>query len=83
MGVTAQIQVLARLWEPAEYGQCVRPQLYLILCDTILCSPPGSSVLGISQVRMLECVAISSLGDLPDPGIKPTSPVCPELQADS
>ena len=59
-GVIVQIQVPARLWEPAEYGQCVRPQLYLILCDPILCSPPGSSVHGISQARILECVAISS-----------------------
>ena len=37
-------------------------------------SPPGSSVHGILQARIL---------DLPDPGIKPTSPVSPVLQADS
>ena len=36
--------------------------------------PPGSSVHGIFQARLLEWVAISSFGDLPDPGIKPTSP---------
>ena len=34
-------------------------QLYLTLCDPVDCSPPGSSVHGISQVRILECVAIS------------------------
>ena len=34
---------------------------------------PGSSVHGILQARILECVAIPSSGDLPDPGIKPTS----------
>ena len=35
------------------------------------CSPPGSSVHGILQVRILECVAISSSrGIFPDPGIK-------------
>ena len=28
-------------------------------CDTMDCSPPGSSVHGISQARILECVAIS------------------------
>ena len=38
------------------------------------CSPPGFSVYGISQTRILEWVASSSPGDLPNPGIKPTSP---------
>ena len=38
------------------------------------CSPPGSSVHGISQARILEWVAISSSRDLPNPGIKPLSP---------
>ena len=28
-------------------------------CDPVNCSPPGSSVLGISQARILEWVAIS------------------------
>ena len=44
------------------------------------CSPPGSSVYGILQERMLEWVSISSPGDLPDPGIEPGSPA---LQTDS
>ena len=35
---------------------------------------PGASTPGISQVRILEWVAISSSEDLPDPGIKLTSP---------
>ena len=34
---------------------------------------PGSSVHGISQARILEWVAISSLGHLSDPGVKPAS----------
>ena len=38
------------------------------------CSLPGFSVHGIFQARVLEWVAISSPGDLPDPGIKPRSP---------
>ena len=38
------------------------------------CSLPGSSVHGIFQARTLEWVAISSPGDLPDPGIKLASP---------
>ena len=37
-------------------------------------SPPGSSVHGISQARILKQVAISSSRDLPGPGIEPTSP---------
>ena len=37
-------------------------------------SLPGSSVHGIFQARILEWVAFPSPGDLPDPGIKPTSP---------
>ena len=43
-------------------------------------SPPGSSIHGILQVRILEWVAVSSPGDLPNLGIKPGSPA---LQADS
>ena len=44
------------------------------------CIPPGSSVHGISQARILEWVAIPSPGDLPHLGIKLKSPA---LQADS
>ena len=43
-------------------------------------SPPGSSVHGISQARILEWVAISSAGNLPDPEMKLVSPT---WQADS
>ena len=45
----------------------------------LLC-PPGSSVHGILQVRILEWIAISFSSGLPDPGIKPWSPA---LQADA
>ena len=44
------------------------------------CSPPGSSVHGILQTRLLEWLPFSSPGVLPNPGIKPGSPA---LQADS
>ena len=50
------------------------------LCDPMDCSPPGSSIHGILQARILEWVAIPFSRDLPDPGIKPRSP---SLQADS
>ena len=36
-------------------------------------SPPDSSVLGIIPAGILECVAISSSRDLPNPGIRPCS----------
>ena len=48
--------------------------LCLILCHTVDCSPPDSSVHGIFQARILEWVAISYSTDLPDPGVKPMSP---------
>jgi hypothetical protein len=41
------------------------------LCDPVDCSPPGSSVHGVLQARIPECVVISFSRDLPDPGIKP------------
>ena len=45
------------------------------LCNPKDCSPPGSSVYGILQARILEWIAIFfPPGDLPDVGIKPTSP---------
>ena len=45
---------------------CVRAQLLscLSLCDPMDCSPPGSSVRGISQARILQWVAISFSRDL-------------------
>ena len=46
-------------------------------------SPPGSSVHGISQARLLEWVVISFYRDLSKPGIKPLSPKSPALQAHS
>ena len=47
------------------------------------CSSPDSSVDGISQARILEWVAISSPGYLPDPGIEPESPMSTALQVES
>ena len=40
-------------------------------CDPVECSPPDSSVHGISQARILEWVAMPTPGDLPEPGIEP------------
>ena len=41
---------------------CSVTQLCLTLCDPMGCSPPGSSVRGISQSRILEWIAISYSG---------------------
>ena len=54
------------------------------VCSSMDCSPPGSSVRGILQARILEWVAMPfSRGSSPDPGIEPMSLVSPALQADS
>ena len=44
------------------------------------CSPPGSSVRGILQARILEWLPFPSPEDLPNPGIEPGSPA---LRADA
>ena len=43
------------------------------LCNPMDCGPPASSVHGIFQARTMGWVAMSSPGDLPDPGIHPDS----------
>ena len=52
---------------------CLVTQSCLTLCDLMDCSPPGSSVHGILQARILGCVAIPFSRDFPDPGIEPGS----------
>ena len=64
-------------------------QSCLTLWDPTDYSPPGFSVHGMLQARILDWVAMpSSRGsfqprDLPDPGIKPVFPTSSALQADS
>ena len=68
------------------------PRAYFARCCAVLsrfsrvwlhnpmeCSLPGSSAHGILQAKILEWVAVSSSGDLPDPGIKLTSLTSPAL----
>ena len=47
------------------------------LCDPMDCSLPGSPFHGIFQARILEWVAISPPGYVPDPGIEPGSLALP------
>ena len=55
-------------------------QLCPTLCDPMDYSPPGSSVHGIFQARVMDGLPFPSPGDLPNPEIEPESPA---LQADS
>ena len=48
----------------------------LTLCDPLDCSPPGSSVHGILQARIVPCLPSE---DLPDPVIELTSLMSPAL----
>ena len=55
-------------------------QSFLTLCDPMDCSPPGSSLHGILQAKMLEYVAMPSSRGSSTPGIEPRFPA---LRADS
>ena len=54
-------------------------QPYPTFCNSADCNPPGSSVQGILQTRILEWVGFPPPGDLPDPGIEPMSLASPAL----
>ena len=54
-----------------------------VLCNPMDCSPPGSSVHGILQARILEWVAMPSSRGSSRPGIELTSPESLALKADS
>ena len=55
MSAYVKTYVIHNIWQ-----LCPCAQSCLILCDIMDCSPPGSSVHGIFQARILEWVAISS-----------------------
>ena len=52
-------------------------QLCLTFCDPMDCNPPGSSVHGILQARILEWVACPPPGDLRE--TEPRSPYCRQI----
>ena len=54
-------------------------QLYLTLYDPMDCNPPGSSVPGTLQARILEWVAMPSCRDLPNPGTEHASLTSPAV----
>ena len=63
--------LLPHPFPPIEESMCVWALSHFSLvplCDPMDCSPPGSSVRGILQARILEWVATPP-GDLPNPGM--------------
>ena len=85
-GIESRIQIMSRHY----FTMILKCMSCMLLClvsqhvwlfwDPMDCGPPGSSVHGILQARRVEWVAFPLPGNLPDPGIEPTSPV---LQVDS
>ena len=52
-----------KAWPPSDHHACMRAvsfQSCPALCDPMYCCPPVSSVHGIFQARILECVAMPS-----------------------
>ena len=54
-------------------------RLCLILCNPMHSSPPGSSVMGFSRQECWNGLLCPPPGDLPDPGVEPTSLTSPTL----
>ena len=64
-----------QIWNYPCFSFCLVGQSCLTLSNRMDCSPPGSSIHGISQARILgNGLPFPSPGDLPDPGSEPTSP---------
>ena len=69
----------------ATLGKVIHPsdaasaQLHLTLCNPMDCSPPGSSVWIFQAIVGMP---FHPPEDIPDPGIKPTSPESPALAAE-
>ena len=55
------------------------PQLCPTLCDPMHRNPPGSSVHGVLQARILQWVAVPSSSGIANPGIKLECPPSPAL----
>ena len=77
---------LFQVWLGLHPCVCMRArslQSCLTLCDLLDLSPPGSSVHGMLQARILEWAAVTSSRDLLDPGVKPVFCAAPALQVNS
>jgi len=67
----------------SQINKCILMLSHARLCNCVDCSPPGFSVHGIFQARVLEWVAISSSRAYSPLRTEPATPVSPALQADS
>ena len=62
------------IFDEAESCMCAKSlQLCQIMCDPLDCSPPGSSVYGISRQEHWSGLPCHPPGDCPSPGIEPAS----------
>ena len=72
---------LIRLFHPWDFpGKSTGMGCHCLLQVAQLClilGPPGSSVHGVLQARILKWVAMPSSRDLANPGIEPSSPTLP------
>ena len=86
-GICSSSRVCTRPFVRIKKEKVLVAELCPTVCEPMDCSPTLYNVacqsplsMGFSQAKILEWVAISFSGDLPNPGIKPASPA---LQADS
>ena len=78
----AHVTSTQTLFVTVQTTLCVCVLSHLGVCDPVDCCPPGFSVYGIFQARILYGLIFPFLGDLPDPRIEYMPPLYPELQAD-
>ena len=86
LSAVLSMTVEKQMWEARkreDSHMCMCAQSRPALCNPMDCSPPGSSVHGVSQAEILEWVPFPPPGDLPDPGIEPTSLCLLHWQVDS
>ena len=79
----ALLQKTLRATNETLVSYCLVTKFCPTLCNPTDHSPPGSSIHGIFQVRILEWVPFPSLGNLLDPGIRTESLASLALQVDS
>ena len=81
--IWAKCHEVGETGSPVQSVLCVLEHIDIVsmcLCNPKDCRPPGCSVPGILQTRILPC---PPPGDLPDPGMELWSPLSLALQEDS
>ena len=67
--------IVAKLSQISSVHVCVHAQSYLTLRNPMDCNPPAPLSMKFSQQEYWSGLPFPPPGDLPDPGIKPRSPV--------